>query len=57
MDAAFPVILATMLGSIALLSVLGLRISGQCARAARWARVRSEADAIIEARRLAADES
>ncbi|MCP4836215.1 MAG: hypothetical protein GY895_15785 [Phycisphaera sp.] len=57
MDVAFPVILATMLGSISLLAVLGLRISGECVRTARLARVRSEADAIIEARRLAADDT
>ena len=47
------VLIATLAGSVALLLVLCLRISGQCTRVVRMARVALEAEAIVEARRLA----
>ncbi len=46
------VLIATLLGSVALVLLLCLRISGQCTRVVRMARIASEAEAITEARRL-----
>lgn len=47
------VLIATLLGSLALAMVLCLRISGQCSRVVRIARIASEAEAITRARRIA----
>ena len=47
------VLIATLFGALALVLLLCLRISGQCTRVVRIARIASQAEAITEARRLA----
>ena len=47
------ILLATLVGSITLGLMLCMRISLQCTRVIRMARIAGEAEAIVEARRLA----
>lgn len=47
-------LIATLLGSTALILLLCLRISGECSRVVRMARIVTEAEAITQARRRVA---
>ena len=47
------VLMATLIGSMALVLLVCLKISGECTKVVRMARIASEAEAITEARRLA----
>ena len=46
------ILLATLVGSITLGLMLCMRISLECTKVVRMARIASEAEAIVEARRL-----